>query len=306
MFDDFAITRSNDSGYTITMYNHLAPLVIKNVMLKEEENSDAFDPNKWVSNYTTRYNAYNTRTAEIRDSVPVLQRIAQQYKVEYTGIYKGSLPSLDTINCFREMHKQWMPWVSTQMPLTDWLEYYVQHKEQLYAAYMQKMQDPGFVALVAKIDRWKKMSYGYRDGFDSLNLTSEDVQMPGIFSLSSLGTYNCDALQRLQDPVNLYVDYKDSKGQPLRPVVAMLIDSKINGIMRYDGSYGFSPYRIAYSPRSVSRMVLVDVAGKAYLVKPETFSSIDVNTARNTMHTFIAEPIKQAKNKSELRTLLSL
>jgi hypothetical protein len=128
---------------------------------------------------------------------------------------------------------------------------------------------------------------------------------PGNFSLSSLGTYNCDQLQKLEDPIKLYVQYKNSKGQEIKPVIAFLFDSKINGLMRYDGNYGLSPYYIAYSPKSTSRMVLIDKEGEAFLVKPEIFAAVDTRQL-NGVFTFTAEPISKAKNKEDLRTKLSL
>src|SRR5205085_2815652 len=100
-------------------------------------------------------------------------------------------------------------------------------------------------------------------------------------SLSSLGTYNCDQLYRLNNPVELYVNYKTSNGLDVRPVIAFILDNKLNGLLRFDGNYGRSPYHITYSAASLSRMVVIDAAGQSWLVKSSAFNGVDPRRAKD-------------------------
>ncbi|MCW3105368.1 MAG: hypothetical protein JWO09_3808 [Bacteroidetes bacterium] len=66
-------------------------------------------------------------------------------------------------------------------------------------------------------------------------------------SLDGMGIYNCDQIQRLNDPVQIFADYHSRDSAAIEPVATYIIDKKINAVLQYDGYRGFSADKIAFS-----------------------------------------------------------
>jgi hypothetical protein len=110
-------------------------------------------------------------------------------------------------------------------------------------------------------------------------------------SISKLGVYNCDQIKQLQRPVEVQAFYVNAKGEKIEPLVIYVIDSRINGMMRYDGYMGFSPYKFKFSPTSNNTLIAIDEHGKSYYYSPEKFKSINV-TGEKITNTFMLEKLE--------------
>jgi hypothetical protein len=304
MFDDYAL-RHTDSGLTLVLYKGTSTVTVPGISIKQDEAKKSFDAGKWISDLEKHYREYKDIAARYRDTAADFQRQVDFFRNERNRIVPLSWSSWDSVTCFRSMHDGLVPDNNPGLSTGDWLLNYHRNKDRFVPVYTAIKATQSYTATEAKVQRYRNRMLVLRNPLAKLELSEADLQLPGNFSIASLGTYNCDQLQRLEDPVTLYVKYKNKQGKEIRPVVALLIDSKLNGIMRYDGSYGLSPYRIAFSPKSTSRMVLVDSQGDSYLVKPEEFANADLRLDNST-RTFIAEPIIKANNKDELRDRLSM
>lgn len=305
-YDDYSI-RKTDSGLALVLYKGTSTVTVNDVTIKKDESGKNFDADKWLAELEKYYQTYKTTAKRYRDTARSFEQQCDFFNSQMDKIYPLTWSSLDTLNCFRQMHDSWMSAENKRLSLAEWLLYYHKNKSTFASIYKSIQETEDYAAIEQKVMRFNNLMMLYRDPSARLSLTSADVQLPGNFSLSSLGTYNCDQLQRLEEPVILYAQYTNKQGKEIRPVIALLIDSKLNGILRYDGNYGYSPYHFAFSPKSSSRMILVDGNGDSYLVKPEEFAVIDLSLGKtNNIHTFTAEPIGKATNKDELREKLAI
>ncbi len=81
------------------------------------------------------------------------------------------------------------------------------------------------------------------------------------------------------------------------------MDSSLNGMLQYDGTYDYSPYRFAYSPASKNTMIAVDENGASYIFSSEKFKQI-IPEAREIKYTFRLTKLHSLQSKSQLRQLL--
>lgn len=88
-------------------------------------------------------------------------------------------------------------------------------------------------------------------------------------SLDGFGVYNCDQIQRLDNPVVVYASYNDS-GVKVHEQVSYIIDKKKNSILTYwTGAKNKQP--IAFSPASDNILMTVGEQGELALGTQKTF-----------------------------------
>jgi hypothetical protein len=305
-FDDIEIERSSSMAYTITFISKTTKKQVDNIAIHSEQKDAAFNTDSWINAFKVQCAAYKDLAVLYKDTAAIFAKEGMKWKARIDDLYFDTwLLSEDSLKCFQQMHQPWMSEQEKKLSFDEWLVYYASHKPAMLKIYNSERAKPGFAETLTQVKQKMKNIYYYRYGdLYGLDYATTEVVMTN-FSVPSLGTYNCDQLQRLQDPVNLYVQYKNATGEAIKPVIAYLIDSRINGLLRFDGSFGLSPYRITYSPTSSSRMVLVDAAGETYVVKPDAFASVDPKQLKS-MYTFVAEPVSNVKNKQELKAVLRL
>ncbi len=103
-------------------------------------------------------------------------------------------------------------------------------------------------------------------------------------SLDNMGIYNCDQIQRLNNPVTIFADYKRKQDQRgLSPKSIYVIDKKVNAVMQYDGYKGYGPDKIAFCNNASAQNVLlaVNADGTMAIYKTEDFK---MNDFRNKQH----------------------
>ncbi|HXC04862.1 MAG TPA: hypothetical protein VNZ86_08930, partial [Bacteroidia bacterium] len=129
--------------------------------------------------------------------------------------------------------------------------------EQRYWASLQKkmngVEEPMTYAA------WNAHCDAYTDYIQSRQAALNDNQLAITRSLtvSGMGIYNCDQVQRLQSPVVAHAKYINDNGKDVTTKVTYIIDNRLNGVLQYDGYLGYSPAKIAYS--RLSRNILITV-----------------------------------------------
>ena len=78
-------------------------------------------------------------------------------------------------------------------------------------------------------------------------------------SLSGTGIYNCDQIQRLENPVEIFASYKTEENQKLKPKLAYILDKANNSVFQYDGYRGYGAGKIAFSKSEKAENTLLTV-----------------------------------------------
>jgi hypothetical protein len=92
-------------------------------------------------------------------------------------------------------------------------------------------------------------------------------------SLSGMGIYNCDQIQRMEKPVEIFAKYKTGDEQKISAKAAYVIDKGNNSVFQYDGYRGYSADKIAFDKGSKAQNTLLAIAedGSISVYKNEQF-----------------------------------
>lgn len=111
-------------------------------------------------------------------------------------------------------------------------------------------------------------------------------------SLDNMGIFNCDQIQRLQNPVEVFAQYnKNNSNGKVSPEAVYIIDKKINAVLQYNGYRGYGPEKIAFSNSTDAQNVLLAINknGTMAIYRTEDFKQ---NTfAEKTKFTFSVEEL---------------
>jgi len=124
-------------------------------------------------------------------------------------------------------------------------------------------------------------------------------------SLSGTGIYNCDQIQRMKQPVEIFAKYKSLDNKKVEPQMAYLLDKTSNSVFQYDGYRGFSADKIAFSKSKAAKNTLLAVNsdGTLAVYKTEEFAKTDF---KNKSHfDFVVTPIdSKVTSVADLKTLI--
>lgn len=124
-------------------------------------------------------------------------------------------------------------------------------------------------------------------------------------SLSGTGIYNCDQIQRMKEPVEIFARYKTNDNKKLKPQMAYVMDKTTNSVFQYDGYRGYSADKIAFSKskKAKNTLLAIEEDGSITIYKPEEFQK---NEFRNKSHfDFVVTKIdSKLTSVSELKALI--
>ena len=120
-----------------------------------------------------------------------------------------------------------------------------------------------------------------------------------LLRLTGMGVYNCDQISRLTSPKSITANYETMEGELLKIQVIYLIDSRINGVIEYDGYNGLGPYKFSYGSKSKNIMVAVDIFNRPYYCTQEQFDKIRGDDTK-----FILTPLPTGKTADQYFKLL--
>ncbi|MGK4568837.1 OmpA family protein [Flavobacterium sp. 3HN19-14] len=164
---------------------------------------------------------------------------------------------------FWDKSKIFMTGTESQLSVTEWLNWFDIHKPEM----LQRYKNFDINKYCAEENRKMKIRQ------QEMNTASQSAgAVVQSLKISKLGIYNCDQIARLENPVIVTAKYKTENGETLNPVFIYVIDSKINGILRYDGNYGYSPERFAYGSASKTTLLAFDGNGGSYILNASDFT----------------------------------
>ena len=207
----------------------------------------------------------------------------------------------DYTKCFWEKSKSYMSSEEQSLSLLDWITYFDNHKTEMHKRYSNLQNSADCIALIEK--RKEAIKIANENIKQTAEANNQANQLTRSLSISNLGIYNCDQIQRLQNPVEIFAEYKNENGKEIKPLFIYLLDNKFNGILKYDGYNNYSPYRFAFSPSSKNTLLAFDGNGDSYIFESDKFKLINT-TGTVLQHVFVMRKIENLRNVSELKSLL--
>lgn len=206
---------------------------------------------KAVNNISRRMKQYN-RTLKNRDRT--FTRNIRKGKIKNNEITLSN-PLQKKMYAYAQIKKQ-MNADEKKMSFDEWMCYFEEQNKQ-YLEALRLMN--------------KQM-------IDSLG--KEQASATGLIQslqLSGTGIYNCDQIQRLENPVEIFAKYKCDDGSKLNTQTTYVIDKHANSAFQYNGSYGYKPSRIAFSTsrEAENTLLTIDADGSIAVYKTADFKKQD-------------------------------
>ena len=121
-------------------------------------------------------------------------------------------------------------------------------------------------------------------------------------NLTSMGTYNADAIKQLKKPNLIVANYVGEDGKKIDITVIYVFDKTLNGVMRFDGYMNRSPYKFEVSRKNAKSLIAFDDKMNAYMVPNDMFRKL----IQNKKAVFVLQPFKKATSKDELRNQMEV
>ena len=193
------------------------------------------------------------------------------------------------------------------MDIENWLRYFDSNKSSMLQRYSEMVLSVECQEIEKENKRLEKIAQEKFKEQRELqakfaNAEKNANELRESLSISSLGIYNCDQIQRLINPIEIFADYTDKNGNEIKPIFIYLLDNKFNGIIKYDGYNNFSPYRFAFSPSSKNTILVFDLNGYSYIFESEKFDKLKIKIKHK--YTFLVTKINNLKSVDDLRAQL--
>lgn len=293
-----SIKKLASNSYTITIQDSLGK--------KEMENLKIADFNQQKEAIVTNIsNQINNRQIQIKR----LENLAKNQDL-IIGNKTNSLNNLkkiryttsDTIGMYNylvkefwKFNQEFMTPQEKEMVMKDWIHYFDNNKKLMLTRYDEVAANDAKECLsrIREMERAQKKATVIRNA---------DAAVRQKLSISSLGIYNCDQIQKLFEPLIVRADYTDENGNKITPIYIYIVDKNLNGILKYDGYNGYSPGRFAYSPSSETTLLAFDADGSVYIYTKEKMKNLDTSKSQQL---FELKKISSVSNKEELTALLN-
>lgn len=188
---------------------------------------------KEVKNAGARMRKYNRR---LSNRERMFNKSLAKGEVEGNDI-RITKPEQLSLYAFKQV-KQFMNPEEKAMTYNEWLTYYKQIQEE----------QERFAALANK------------DKLASLEVSAANsTNLIQSLSIGGMGIYNCDQIQRMKKPVEVFAKYNTTDNAKLKPASAYVIDKHANSVFQYDGYNGFSADKIAFDKDEKAQNTLLAI-----------------------------------------------
>lgn len=137
-------------------------------------------------------------------------------------------------------------------------------------------------------------------------LASNTADMLRSLTLDGFGVYNCDQIQRLENPVQIFAACMNESGNKQALSTIYIIDNHTNGVLTYSGGYDMKKttygIEIAFSPQYQTSMLAVGADGQMYIAGPAEFTRGSFESGRD--HTFNVVTAGEGQTIGQLREML--
>lgn len=295
------IEKSNSDSYLITLKDSISKNYITNVSIETKKRIRKKKRATYISDLLINLNKNSIEVSK-NDSICknlITQKNSLEKNTKILSNYKkGNDNSIindkikDSIECFVEYSRKIMPKNELNMDQNTWLTYFDSNGQLMLNRYTNLTQNDDFkkcieMEIEAEEERLKFIEMQRQSQLND----DKTIDLVQSFKINNLGIYNCDQIQRLQNPIEILAEYKDEKGRTINPNFIYLIDNKVNGIIRYDSNrLDYNPLRFAYSPDSKNTLLVFDEDGESYLFSSKKFRKLE--NKKTTKQLLIIEKIK--------------
>ncbi len=298
---------TSENQYSITLKDAVDELKLNNITLINLVSNETNSLSK-VKNMNASYAVQIKRIKKLtglKNKLLVKNQLSQDKINYYNGLTKAidsttTYPFRENLYCFWNNSKQFMSEKETQLSIVDWLNYFEKNKTVMQTRYEAITFNEECQKQIAENERLRIIQDEKQEKITAA-YTNASVVTKSL-NISQLGIYNCDQISRLQNPVIVDAEYLDEKGETINPLFIYLVDKRLNGILTYDGNYGYSPKHFAFSESSENTLLAFDENGNSYIINTTDF--VEMTSQKDNKNvTFFIKKIGANKSKSDVMNL---
>lgn len=243
---------------------------------------------KRIDNLVSNYNKVIQNKAKIIDNYKKIRYTTNDTVKMYSKLVEN----------FWEFNRDFMTNEEKALDKNQWVNYFDENKILMANRYKEIEANKKFQDCFNNARERDK----FIERQNRVNNTAANVRQK--LQISSLGIYNCDQIQRLQEPIIIYAKYENEQEQKVVPLFIYIVDKSINGILKYDGYNGYDPSKFAISSKSECTLLAFDSEGNAYIYNLEKMKSLKTikNQSKNKL---ILVKIETIENRDQLSALLN-
>ncbi|WP_395054702.1 OmpA family protein, partial [Flavobacterium sp.] len=298
---------TSENQYAITLKDSTDEIKLLNITLINLVNNETNSLSK-VKNMNASYSVQIKRIKKLtglKNKLLVKNQLSQNKIDYYNGLIKAidsttTFPFRENLYCFWNNSKQFMTEKETELSIEDWLNYFEKNKTEMQTRYEAITFDEECQKQIAENERLRIIQNEKQEKISTAYTNASEVTKS--LNISQLGIYNCDQISRLQNPLIVDAEYLNEKGENINPIFIYLVDKRLNGILKYDGNYGYSPKHFAYSESSENTLLAFDENGNSYIINSTDF--VEMTTQKENKNvTFFMKKIGINKSKSDVMYL---
>ncbi len=200
----------------------------------------------------------------------------------------------DSLTCFTDFYTHFLCDSSESAIIKKeggFYNYFIKNKEKILSSFNRKkafFSCEKYKKDVGKLSEEKKIR----------------ISTMAKFGIRSLGAFNADAIKRISDPEVITPVYKLKGAEKELSIITVFISmTSLNGLMRYDGHYGYGPYKFVYGKNDTCNLIAVDNELNTYVVSRENFKKAVSHKIDNKV-VFILKEMKDLKSKENLYNIM--
>ncbi len=298
---------TSENQYAITLKDSIDEIKLLNITLINLVNNETNSLYK-VKNMNASYSVQIKRIKKLtglKNKLLVKNQLSQDKINYYNGLIKAidsttTFPFRENLYCFWNNSKQFMTEKETELSIEDWLNYFEKNKTEMQTRYEAITFDEECQKQIAENERLRIIQNEKQEKISTAYTNASEVIKS--LNISQLGIYNCDQISRLQNPLIVDAEYLNEKGENINPIFIYLVDKRLNGILKYDGNYGYSPKHFAYSESSENTLLAFDENGNSYIINTTDF--VEMTSQKDNKNvTLFMKKIGINKSKSDVMNL---
>ncbi|MES2132692.1 MAG: OmpA family protein [Bacteroidota bacterium] len=200
----------------------------------------------------------------------------------------------DSLECFRDFYVHFLLDSAEAKYIRlhgDFYNYFNVNKDKILAKFQQKKALFDCEAYKKRVGRMSKIE-------------KARIATMATFGITKLGIFNADAVKRIPDPDYITADYKDKKTKKDIKIITIFLNVQgLNGLIRYDGHYGYGPYKFAFGKQDKCVLIAVDEDFNPYYVSPEDFKTA-ISRKTGDRVTFFLIPTGNLNSKENVENIL--
>jgi hypothetical protein len=298
-WDSCAIVGMNNGKYKINLHNSTRSITVNDLQIINQKTKDK---TKLVAAMNKANKIQTKKIVRLRSKIDNLKLQKAQYEKALAEL-EPQLPldqsrgfttaKLQEMLCFFNNSATYMSDAEKSLSKSEWFKYFDANKAIMLLRYQNLKTNIA--------DECRKAAVAYNEKQRAIASATENAgSLTKSLSISTLGIFNCDQIARLQEPLIATATYQTSDGKTFDPVMIYLVDSNINGIIRYDGYNGYNPNHFAYSAISNTTLLAFDGKGGSYIINAADFRKA-VSYPKNAV--FQMQKIKNIDSKEELAAM---